>query len=97
MKNPTPGKNPFELESYRDKMPLHVRELYDDMTRNYAKLQGRLRKILEVLGVCSLLYRLADGHIGHNDRHDSRVCRLGSLRLALHCSAFFYDLRSPPA
>ena len=39
MKNPTPGKNPFELESYRDKMPLHVRELYDDMTRNYAKLQ----------------------------------------------------------
>ena len=41
MKNPTPGKNPFELESYRDKMPLHVRELYDDMTRNYAKLQGR--------------------------------------------------------
>lgn len=22
-------------------MPLHVRELYDDMTRNYAKLQGR--------------------------------------------------------
>ena len=41
MKNPTPGKNPFELESYRDTMPLHVRELYDDMTRNYAKLQGR--------------------------------------------------------
>lgn len=41
MKNPTPGKNPFELESYRDRMPLHVRELYDDMTRNYAKLQGR--------------------------------------------------------
>ena len=41
MKNPTPGKNPFELESYRDKMPLHVRELYDDKTRNYAKLQGR--------------------------------------------------------
>ena len=41
MKNPTPGKNPFELESYRDRMPFHVRELYDDMTRNYAKLQGR--------------------------------------------------------
>ena len=41
MKNPTPGKNPFDLESYRDRMPLHVRELYDDMTRNYAKLQGR--------------------------------------------------------
>ena len=41
MKNPTPGKNPFELESYRDKMPLHIRELYDDMTRNYTKLQGR--------------------------------------------------------
>ena len=41
MKNPTPGKNPFELESHRDRMPLHVRELYDDMTRNYAKLQGR--------------------------------------------------------
>lgn len=41
MKNPTPGKNPFELESYRDKMPLHLRELYDDMTRNYANFRGR--------------------------------------------------------
>lgn len=41
MKNPTPGKNPFELESYRDRMPQHVRDLYDDMTRNYAKFDGR--------------------------------------------------------
>lgn len=41
MHNPTPGKNPFELESYRDRMPLHVRELYDDMTRYYGNLKGR--------------------------------------------------------
>ena len=96
MKNPTPGKNPFELESYRDRMPLHVRELYDDMTRNYAKLQGRagLGRFWRfwAFAVCYLALLMVI-----SDRHDSGVCGLGSLRLALHCCAFFYDFGSPLA
>lgn len=41
MKNPVPGKNPFELESYKDKMPKHVRQFYEDMTSNYKSFKGR--------------------------------------------------------
>ena len=98
MKNPTPGKNPFELESYRDKMPLHVRELYDDMTRNYAKLQGRagLGRFWRfwAFAVCYIALLMV---ISDTTTDTILVFVVGSLRLALHCSAFFYDLRSPPA
>ncbi len=97
MKNPTPGKNPFELESYRDRMPLHVRELYDDMTRNYAKLQGRagLGRFWRfwAFAVCylALLMVISD------TTTDTILVFVGSLRLALHCCAFFYDFGSPLA
>ncbi len=36
MKNPTPGKNPFELESYRDRMPLFQNKALTQMLQVYA-------------------------------------------------------------
>lgn len=41
MKNPTPGKNPFELASYVDKMPPVIRDPYLDMTIGYTDFGGR--------------------------------------------------------
>ena len=37
---------------------------------------------MEILGLCRLLSCFADGDLGHDNRHDSGVCGLGSLRLA---------------
>lgn len=45
MKNPVPGKNPFELESYKDKMPKHVRQFYEDMTCHYNSFKGRVGRV----------------------------------------------------
>lgn len=40
MRNPTPGKNPFDLDSYIDRMPPIIRDLYLDMTKNYSDFRG---------------------------------------------------------
>ena len=41
MKNPTPGKNPFELASWVSKMPPLMREIYLAMTQNFTNFSGR--------------------------------------------------------
>ena len=41
MRNPTPGKNPFELGSYIDRFPLVFQWLYIDLNRDFFKLKGR--------------------------------------------------------
>lgn len=46
MKNPTPGKNPFELASYVDKMPPVIRDLYLDMTIGYTDFGGRRAELV---------------------------------------------------
>ncbi len=41
MRNPTPGKNPFELASYIDRFPLFCQWLYVDLNTAFLKLTGR--------------------------------------------------------
>ena len=41
MRNPTPGKNPFELGSYIDRFPLIFQWLYIDLNKDFFKLKGR--------------------------------------------------------
>lgn len=90
MKNPT-LKNPFELESYRDRMPLHVRELYGTTwTRNYVKLQGRagLGRFWRFWAFCRLLSCFADGVISDTTTDTIRVfVGLVLCGWPLHCCA----------
>lgn len=58
MKNPTPGKNPFDLSSYTDRMPSRVRDLYLDMTENFNDFKGkssRSRFLIFWLFTCAYL------------------------------------------